>query len=101
MYKRQPGTQTKGGTVVSDGKVEVEILEPMPKTGPNAFRVQETGKEKKGILNHGTPPTPLPAAGDKVRVFRESTFSEQNPTYRWSKPEAAPLRRPDIRKPRR
>ena len=45
--------------VPADGLDEVTILEAMLKTGPHAFRVQEDGKSK-GMLNHGTPPNPLP-----------------------------------------
>nr|WP_238602735.1 type III-B CRISPR module RAMP protein Cmr6 [Fimbriiglobus ruber] len=69
--------------------VEVTILERMEKSGPNAFRVQEDGKQK-GMVIHGTPPNPLPAIGDKVRVYREPTSSPQNPTYRWSAPAPSP-----------
>ena len=71
--------------VPADGLVEVTILEAILKTGPHAFRVQEDGKSK-GMLNHGTPPNPLPEVGSKVRVYREPTSQPNNPTYRWSKP---------------
>ena len=71
--------------VPTDGLVEVKILAAMPKTGPHAFRVQEDFKSK-GMLNHGTPPSPLPEIGSKVRVYREPTSPPNNPTYRWSKP---------------
>ncbi len=65
--------------------VEVTLLERMEKTGPNDFRVQEEGKAK-GMLNHGTPPNPLPEVGAKVRVYREPTSQPSNPSYRWSPP---------------
>jgi len=81
---------TTTAMATSDGRVEVEILEQLPKAGPIAFRVLETGKEKKGILNHGTPPNPLPSVGDKVRVYREPTSSVANPTYRWSPLQSQP-----------
>ena len=70
-------TKAVGPITSSPGKspmVEVTLLERMEKTGPNAFRVQEEGCAK-GMLNHGTPPNPLPEIGAKVLVYRESSSS--------------------------
>jgi len=85
-----PKTSTTGqGTAApaqmppSDGKVEVTILEHMPKTGANAFRVQEEGKGR-GMLNHGIPLSPLPEVGAKVRVIWDPKSGVTNPAYRWS-----------------
>ena len=74
--------------------MEVTILEKKDKSGLNAFSVQEDGKPK-GMLVHGTPPSPLPAVGDKVTAYREATSNPNNPTYRWSQPAppAPPARR--------
>lgn len=66
-------------------QVQVTLLERKEKTGPNAFSVQEDGKPK-GMLVHGTPPSPLPVVGERVTVYREATSNSNNPTYRWSPP---------------
>ena len=73
------------------------LLERKEKSGPNAFSVQEAGKPK-GMLVHGTPPTPLPAVGDTVKVYREPTSNPANPSYRWSPPAPPP---PPSRGPKR
>ncbi len=77
--------------------VEVTLLERMEKTGPHAFRVQEEG-HPKGMLNHGTPPNPLPEIGAKVRVYREPTSSASSPNYRWT-PPVTPARTQRFGKP--
>jgi len=69
--------------LADDVSVSVTLLERMEKTGPHAFRVQEADKPR-GVLNHGTPPSPLPEAGATVKVFREPSSHPSNPTYRWS-----------------
>ncbi len=76
--------------ISSSDAVQVVLLERLEKAGPNAFRVQEAGKPK-GVLNHGTPPTPLPEIGAAVSVYNEPTSQPNNPTYRWSPlPKRAP-----------
>jgi CRISPR-associated protein Csm4 len=97
--------KASGPIASSPGKpsmVEVTLLERMEKTGSNAFRVQEEGCAK-GMLNHGTPPDPLPAIGAKVVVYREPSSSPRSPNYRWTPPDAPARTQPfgKSAKPRR
>ena len=83
-------------------RVEVILLERMEKAGPHAFRVEEEGKPR-GMLNHGTPPDPLPEVGAKAWVYREPTSNPNSPYYRWSPPAppAPPKRSGKLTRPRR
>jgi len=101
----RPETASKSQPVAprpgTSERVEVTLLERMEKTGPIAFRVQEEAKPR-GMLNHGTPPDPLPEVGAKVWVYREPTSNPNSPNYRWSPPATfAPAKRFDKRAQRR
>lgn len=85
--------------VYTDGSVEVTILEFMPKSGPNAFRVKEDGMAM-GMLIRGNPPNPLPEIGSKIRVFREKTSNPSNPTYLWTMPTQSASTKNKARNPK-
>ena len=100
MRSEQP-TLSNSASNSATQRVEVILLERMEKTGPIAFRVQE-GEKPKGMLNHGTPPNPLPDVGSKVLVYRKTTSNPSSPNYRWSPTETiGPAKRPDNRGQRR
>jgi CRISPR-associated protein Cmr6 len=97
----QPSSSQSSGSSVGPTPVRVKFLGPHEalKTPQQAFWVQEEGK-RRGLLKYGQIPSPLPAIGSEIDVYRTSN-NPNSPEYRWDLPPSPgpPRRGPGGRRP--